>query len=85
MGVAGDTAGWLSLLPPLLAIVLSVWTRRVILSLFFGLWLGASMLQGGDSLPAPPPRASGPFRTNVEVLGELRRSQLCHKPTVFSE
>lgn len=50
MGVAGDTAGWLSLLPPLLAIVLSVWTRRVILSLFFGLWLGASMLQGWNPL-----------------------------------
>jgi Na+/H+ antiporter NhaC len=39
-----ETVGWTSLLPPLLAIVLAVWTRRVILSLFFGLWLGVSML-----------------------------------------
>lgn len=47
---AADTAGWLSLLPPLLAIVLSVWTRRVILSLFFGLWLGVSMLHAWNPL-----------------------------------
>jgi Na+/H+ antiporter NhaC len=44
MPTAADAAGWMSLLPPLLAIVLSVWTRRVIPSLFFGLWLGVSML-----------------------------------------
>jgi len=42
--------GWMSLLPPLLAIALSVWTRRVIPSLFFGLWLGASMLQAWNPL-----------------------------------
>ena len=42
--------GWTSLLPPLLAIVLAVWTRRVILSLFFGLWLGVSMLHRWNPL-----------------------------------
>ncbi len=39
-----DTVGWTSLLPPLAAIVLAVWSRRVILSLFVGLWLGVTML-----------------------------------------
>ncbi len=48
--LAADTVGWTSLLPPLLAIVLSVWTRRVILSLFFGLLLGVSMLHGWNPL-----------------------------------
>jgi Na+/H+ antiporter NhaC len=50
IATAADTAGWLSLLPPLLAIVLSMWTRRVVLSLFFGLWLGVSMLHGWNPL-----------------------------------
>ena len=50
ISTAADTVGWISLLPPLLAIVLSVWTRRVVLSLFFGLWLGVSMLHAWNPL-----------------------------------
>jgi len=42
--------GWTSLLPPLLATVLAVGTRRVVPSLFFALWLGASMLHGWNPL-----------------------------------
>lgn len=38
--------GILSLLPPLLAIVLALWTRNVIPALFVGVWLGATMLYG---------------------------------------
>ncbi len=36
--------GWLSLLPPLLAILLALVTREVVLSLFAGVWLGALFL-----------------------------------------
>ena len=46
MSAAGETVGWLSLLPPLAAIVLAVWSRHVLLSLFAGLWLGTTMLAG---------------------------------------
>ncbi len=40
--------GWLSLLPPLLAIVLAIATRQVFLSLFLGVWLGWIILSGGN-------------------------------------
>ncbi|MDW7738807.1 MAG: Na+/H+ antiporter NhaC family protein [Bacillota bacterium] len=36
--------GFLSILPPLLAIVLAIATRQVIVSLFIAVWLGASIL-----------------------------------------
>ncbi|HSJ24278.1 MAG TPA: Na+/H+ antiporter NhaC family protein [Longimicrobiales bacterium] len=36
--------GWLSLLPPLVAIALALLTREVILSLFAGIWLAALLL-----------------------------------------
>jgi tetracycline resistance efflux pump len=35
--------GFLSILPPLLAIVLAIATRQVIVSLFLAVWLGASI------------------------------------------
>jgi Na+/H+ antiporter NhaC len=38
--------GFLSILPPLLAIVLAIATRQVIVSLFLAVWLGASFLHG---------------------------------------
>ncbi len=40
--------GWLSLLPPLAAIGLALLTRRVVLSLATGVWLGAVLLAGGN-------------------------------------
>lgn len=39
--------GWLSILPPALAIVLAIWTRQVFISLFLGIWLGWIILTGG--------------------------------------
>lgn len=42
--------GWLSILPPVLAIVLAIWTRQVYLSLFFGIWLGYTILAAGNPL-----------------------------------
>lgn len=41
------TFGWLSILPPVLAIVLAIWTRQVFISLFVGIWLGWLILTGG--------------------------------------
>lgn len=38
--------GWLSILPPLVAIVLAFVTKQVLLSLFLGVFLGATMLNG---------------------------------------
>jgi tetracycline resistance efflux pump len=42
--------GWFSILPPLLAIVLAIWTRQVFISLFLGLWSGWVILSGGNIL-----------------------------------
>ena len=35
-----------SVLPPVMAIALALWARQVVIALFFGVWLGASMLAG---------------------------------------
>jgi len=37
---------WISVLPPVLAIVLAIWTRQVYLSLAGGVWLGWAILEG---------------------------------------
>ncbi|CAN5865790.1 Na+/H+ antiporter NhaC family protein [soil metagenome] len=44
--------GWLSLLPPLVAIALALITREVILSLFAGIWLAALLLVGYNPVSA---------------------------------
>jgi tetracycline resistance efflux pump len=41
---------WVSLLPPVLAIVLAIWTRQVYLSLAAGVWLGWAILHGWNPL-----------------------------------
>lgn len=38
--------GFLSVLPPLLAIILAITTRQVVVSLFISVWLGATILNG---------------------------------------
>ena len=45
-------AGWFSLLPPLLAIVLALVFREVLISLFAGVWLGALALSGFNPFTA---------------------------------
>lgn len=42
--------GWLSILPPLLAIILAIWSKQVILSLFAGIWMGFLILSGFNPL-----------------------------------
>jgi Na+/H+ antiporter NhaC len=44
--------GWLSLLPPLIAIAFALIFREVVLSLFAGVWLGALLLTGWDPFAA---------------------------------
>jgi Na+/H+ antiporter NhaC len=44
--------GWLSLLPPLIAIAFALITREVILSLFAGIWLGALFIVGYNPIGA---------------------------------
>jgi Na+/H+ antiporter NhaC len=44
--------GWLTLLPPLIAIVLALIFREVIVSLFLGIWLGALLLNDWNPLSA---------------------------------
>ena len=39
---------WYSVLPPIIAIVLAIWTKQVILSLFAGIWMGFTLLNGFD-------------------------------------
>jgi len=41
---------WIVLLPPVVAIVLALWSREVYLSLLTGLWLGTTILVGGNPL-----------------------------------
>jgi Na+/H+ antiporter NhaC len=41
---------WISVLPPVLAIVLAIWTRQVYLSLAGGVWLGWTILEGWHPL-----------------------------------
>lgn len=42
--------GVLSLLPPLVAIILAIWTKRVILALFSGVWIGGVMVSGWNPI-----------------------------------
>ena len=44
--------GWLSLLPSLVAIVLAIATRRVVISMLFGLFVGAIITCGGNLFAA---------------------------------
>ncbi len=41
-----EVIGWLSVLPPVIAIVLAIWTKQVFPSLFVGIWLGWTILDG---------------------------------------
>lgn len=41
---------WISILPPVVAIVLAIWTRQVYISLFAGIYLGCTILCGWNPL-----------------------------------
>ena len=43
-----ESPSWLSLLPPLVAILIAIWTKQVYPSIFAGIWLGWTILDGGN-------------------------------------
>ena len=45
-----ENYGLISLLPPVIAIGLALWTRQVFLSLLIGIWIGFVILAGGNPL-----------------------------------
>lgn len=58
--------GWLSILPPILAILLAIATRQVYLSLAAGVWLGWTILSGWN----PVSGAGRAIEETVAVLGD---------------
>lgn len=58
--------GWVSLLPPLLAIFLAIWSRQVYLSLAGGIWLGWTILGGWN----PAVGLAEGIERSVAVLGD---------------
>jgi Na+/H+ antiporter NhaC len=61
-----DSFGWLSVLPPVLAIGMAIATRQVILSLLAGVWVGWAIVKGFD--------AEGAFSAFSFLLGGTRES-----------
>ncbi len=45
-----DTYGWLSVIPPIVAIGLAIKTKQVYLSLGLFIWLGWTIMSGGNPL-----------------------------------
>ncbi len=62
----------LSLLPPLIAIGLAVWTRLVYVALATGIWLGWTILSGGN----PVTGFAGAIEGTVLVIGEPGNTRL---------
>jgi tetracycline resistance efflux pump len=42
--------GWMSVVPPVLAVLLAIFTRKIYFSLFMGIWLGYTILAGMNPL-----------------------------------
>ena len=57
-----DSYGFLSLLPPLIAIGLALWTRQVFLSLLIGIWIGFLIIASGNPI-------AGTFQTIDSLVG----------------
>ncbi|NKB88016.1 MAG: sodium:solute symporter [Acidobacteria bacterium] len=58
--------GWLSIIPPVLAIVMALRTRQVHLSLFAGIWVGATIIAGFN----PVAGLLGSLAVITEVVGD---------------
>lgn len=63
---------WISILPPLLAIVLAIWSRQVYLSLAAGVWLGWTILEGWNPLRG----LATSVEQGVAVLGEAGNAKV---------
>jgi len=60
--------GAISLVPPLLAIALAIVTRRALLSLFLGVWMGGAIVAAGDGVDGPLDALALPFVGVVEAF-----------------
>jgi tetracycline resistance efflux pump len=63
---------WVSVLPPLLAIVLAIATRQVFLSLAAGIWLGWTIIAGWNPLAG----LAGAIEGGVAVLGDAGNTRV---------
>jgi tetracycline resistance efflux pump len=63
---------WVSVLPPLLAIALAVWTRQVYLSLAAGVWLGWTILAGWNPFAGMAAAVEG----GIAVLGNAGNARV---------
>lgn len=64
-------AGWLCLIPPLLAIVLAILTREVVVSLFAGIWAGSLIVLG---LGAQEILLSALRAVDTVIVGEVAKA-----------
>ncbi|HPN35220.1 MAG TPA: Na+/H+ antiporter NhaC family protein [bacterium] len=64
--------GWLSILPPLMAIVLAIRSKQVFLSLFAGVFLGYTILAGGNPLKG----VVDALEACVEVFGDAGNTKV---------
>ncbi|UCF20827.1 MAG: hypothetical protein JSU87_05305 [Gemmatimonadota bacterium] len=62
----------LSLLPPLVAIGLAIWTRQVYVALATGVWLGWTIISGGNPLAG----LGGAIEGTVGVVGEPSNTRI---------
>jgi tetracycline resistance efflux pump len=60
------TVGWLSIIPPLVAITLAIVTKEVLISLFVGIFCGALILSGGSPIAA----FTGSMEIIIESIGD---------------
>ncbi|MFQ6672209.1 MAG: Na+/H+ antiporter NhaC family protein [Candidatus Tectimicrobiota bacterium] len=71
-----DNPEWLSVLPPLVAILTAIWSKQVFLSLFAGIWLGWTILNGGNPL--------GGLRDSVQALIDVFQDEGNTRVVAFS-
>ncbi len=63
---------WISLLPPVLAIVLAIWTRQVYLSLAAGIWIGWTLVEGFNPLAG----AARGIEESIAVFGDPNNTRV---------
>ena len=71
----GVSAGWLSVLPPLVAIAVVLWRREVILALVLAVFASEWLLQAGG-WSAPPLAALATLERTVAVFGDADNARL---------
>ncbi len=57
---------WLSILPPVIAIILAIWSKQVMLSLFAGIWMGFTLLSGFNPIAGAAASLDG----IIDVMGD---------------